>query len=57
MLPPVTQMQRPLSRLLHSPDQSSSTGHHSVGVILISSNMVDVRQNKFYSGLHEHHIR
>lgn len=40
-----------------SPYQSSSTRHYSVCMILISSNMVNVRQNKFYSGLHQHHIR
>jgi len=40
-----------------SPYQSSRTRHYYVCMILISSNVVNVRQNKFYSGLHQHHIR
>ena len=39
------------------PDQSSSTSYYSVCMILISSNVVNERQNKFYSGLYQHHIR
>lgn len=39
------------------PYQSSSTSYYSVCMILISSNVVNERQNKFYSGLYQHHIR
>lgn len=39
------------------PDQSSSTSYYSICMILISSNVVNERQNKFYSGLYQHHIR
>ena len=39
------------------PYQTSSTGYHSVRMILISSNVINKRQNKFYSGLYQHYIR
>lgn len=39
------------------PYQSSSTSYYSVCMILISSNVVNERQNKFYSGLYQHDIR
>lgn len=39
------------------PYQSGSTSYYSIRMILISSNVVNERQNKFYSGLYQHHIR
>ena len=39
------------------PYQSGSTSYYSVCMILVSSNVVNERQNKFYSGLYQHHIR
>ena len=39
------------------PYESGSTSYYSICMILISSNVVNERQNKFYSRLYQHHIR
>lgn len=39
-----------------SPYESGSTGHHPVRVILVPSDVVDVGQDKFHPGLHQHHV-